>query len=802
MAFNAMKATLVEYEDKGGNIILPGDIIINNGASKATPVTSKVMAESTNISNEKTTDDLYTVEFAEKYCKDLKCKADSNDLKQPTDKWTYKSNEIGTYAIAADKIVVMNDKNKTLYDAVIGSTFADYAESDLMGYVQSKQDPTTAFVNGDSKVAATDAAAAVITALKNTNLTKGDVVYIYEDGNGAVDTIVVARYSYAKIDSVATNVTTTEKNNGAAYRLKLIDINGNNIGTYYDSYDDSAKNTLPGFNAGSYEEDVTLAVAKNGNKIVDSYVIEAVNGKPTAAKTEANGYITVDGTKYNYAGTPSGNYNSIDFTKNYAVYATKEGYVIAIDGVSAASLEDVYYVTSMYYDTIGGENVFYAQRVSLDGKAETVKVEEGSLVTELLNNQAVTVGTNVKNDIANDTSTGFAGLYTFNDDAVDASDPAPKQKSDDGILSFKKLSNDADIKADYVFSASKETYTGPIEKDDSSVTLSTSGKKYIGAETKFLVVGDLGSKIDVTAAVGGINTATSGYDLYYIADKDDSSTAMVVIVADKTGAVSPSAGGKDMVYLADTSKDQTGKYTYTATLYDMTKNESIDATITTDGGQNKQGFFSYEITDGNYKLKAYTGGKLADSTYTATDKGEGYVENLVINSVYEKNGVTMISGTVGNVTLTDAKLVGATIIDNRGSSDIDASVYNQTITTTTDLKDAVAAGKTVTADIYYDDGVTFIAIDSVATGYKVTHGTVTANGLTISAPVVNAEIAGGATVDVTFTGTATAAKTMQIKTGDKVLVEFNVTASQAGNAITGVSFNMPEADTALTLVVK
>ncbi len=52
MAYNAMKATLVEYEDKGGDIII-GDITINNGATKATPVTSKVKAESTNISAEK-----------------------------------------------------------------------------------------------------------------------------------------------------------------------------------------------------------------------------------------------------------------------------------------------------------------------------------------------------------------------------------------------------------------------------------------------------------------------------------------------------------------------------------------------------------------------------------------------------------------------------------------------------------------------------------------------------------------------------------------------------------------------------
>ena len=65
MAFNAMKATLVEYEDKGGDIII-GDITINNGATKATPVTSKVKADATSISDEKTADGYYTVEFAEK----------------------------------------------------------------------------------------------------------------------------------------------------------------------------------------------------------------------------------------------------------------------------------------------------------------------------------------------------------------------------------------------------------------------------------------------------------------------------------------------------------------------------------------------------------------------------------------------------------------------------------------------------------------------------------------------------------------------------------------------------------------
>ena len=40
----------MEYEDKGGDIII-GDITINNGATKATPVTSKVKADVTSISD-------------------------------------------------------------------------------------------------------------------------------------------------------------------------------------------------------------------------------------------------------------------------------------------------------------------------------------------------------------------------------------------------------------------------------------------------------------------------------------------------------------------------------------------------------------------------------------------------------------------------------------------------------------------------------------------------------------------------------------------------------------------------------
>ena len=82
----------------------------------------------------------------------------------------------------------------------------------------------------------------------------------------------------------------------------------NNIGTYYDAYDDSDKNELPGFDASIYEEGAVLAVAMNGKKAVASYVADVVTETPTSVKEAINGNITIDGAKYNYAGEPAGNY--------------------------------------------------------------------------------------------------------------------------------------------------------------------------------------------------------------------------------------------------------------------------------------------------------------------------------------------------------------------------------------------------------------------------------------------------------------------------------------------------------------
>ena len=56
-----------------------------------------------------------------------------------------------------------------------------------------------------------------------------------------------------------------------------------------------------------------------------------------------------------------------------------KGYAIAVDSACAANLEDICYVTAIYRDVVGGEDVYYAQCVSSEGKVDSVEVEKGAL---------------------------------------------------------------------------------------------------------------------------------------------------------------------------------------------------------------------------------------------------------------------------------------------------------------------------------------------------------------------------------------------------------------------------------------
>ena len=128
-AVNTLKATLVEYTDKGQSITING-ATISTGASNATYVTSNVYDAATSIDDtwDNTTHD-YTVEFAEKYQPDLRLTRDVDAFGRPSHTWTWKRVEIGSY-IDQEKLVAEYTAKVTgrdLYD-LLGSYVVDHDE--------------------------------------------------------------------------------------------------------------------------------------------------------------------------------------------------------------------------------------------------------------------------------------------------------------------------------------------------------------------------------------------------------------------------------------------------------------------------------------------------------------------------------------------------------------------------------------------------------------------------------------------------------------------------------------------------
>ena len=101
MAFNAMQTPLVEYESKGTTIEVNG-ATVTFGAREAQYVTTTRANEQT-ISKETLSNSAnYTVEFAEKYCRDLTLSGDTDAFARPAHTWRYDKELIGTYKNTPD----------------------------------------------------------------------------------------------------------------------------------------------------------------------------------------------------------------------------------------------------------------------------------------------------------------------------------------------------------------------------------------------------------------------------------------------------------------------------------------------------------------------------------------------------------------------------------------------------------------------------------------------------------------------------------------------------------------------------
>ena len=691
-AFNTLKATMVEYSDN--STVTVGDITISSQGDYSDVTNS--------TSSDGNIEDDGLMQFAERYFRDLEAEDDTDDFGRPATTWTYDGDELGTYANDADATYVVGDTDDDLATLVTDDACLDYSASDVLSNADvfyNGKDLGTYSSNRDEYPAG-----------------KGDIIEAYENDDNEVDTIVIRSYTYAKIDTVDEDLSSTHENNGASVALELVDIDDGSLGTWYDNYDDSDE-VLTGYNS-DYTEDTVLAVAisaEDDDVILDSYIMESVTGTPTSAravetystdKTDkasqvTNGTITIDGTRYEYAGQMTGlsTTDEVDFDEEYTIYLSAEGYVLAVDGDASASLDDVYYVAGAYGERSAGRLTYYI---------ETVAVQDGTYaVLELDSTDISTFGLTSS---SYDYNNSGEGLYLLDED-------------DDEYSVVKALTDDATVGS---YTVAVATYsdgyglTQPVERDSTTIRLDNSDKDrlYLADDTFFIGVEGVtgGSEdlenLDITTATGVMTMdpdKSSYLSVYVIYDDDQDAKFVVYAAAVMSGAVNIG----DVVYLTDESNTATSDG-YLVDLYLMDGLELVeDATVDQKTGQ---GFYDHEINeDGVYELTS-SSYELAGEV----DDEDGYAENVIFTSV-RSNRVTGATSD-DSIEFVAVSFADAVVIDTRSTSDKNNSLYSGDIESASALSSAINRG-TVTADVFVEDGeIVFVAVKSSARDTSIDDG--------------------------------------------------------------------------------
>ena len=680
IALNALEATMVEPDGTPGSVTTSDGTVVNLGSVTYNDRTSS-NSQYAAISEAEGDDGRYTVELGEDlFDGDLeKNSSGSDDFQRPAHVWEYNGDEIGTYADSADEIYVVDDEGQSVLDILTDSDYMNYDDDDIAS-------TPDVYINGEE-------------ADEDTTIYVGDIVEAFEDDDGVVTDVVVRRYTVAVVDSIDTDLSSTEERNGASVMITLADLDGNEIDDYYDDYDDD-EDVLAGYNS-AYEEGTVLAVAFYGNEtptsyvaggqVLDSYVAETASGSITGYRDDS---ITMDGTRYYYAGIAANEYsdNSFDFDEDYNVYLTEDGFVIGVDGSTGFSLSDLYYVTGVYRasGSYGGYD-YYAQAVSLtDGVVEEIELD-------------VDDEDNVLNDFNCDDDndyfdTSVAGLYEFDDDIATA-----KYDDNDAIDDYTVVVGDLDESVDV---------------DDTRINVG--GRYYLDSTTQYLAVDDTGSDIEVTAATGGMSADRN-------LDEDEQVIGDVYIIADGRDAVyviyaglNASASADDVIYISDDDYDRVSSDQYeNADVYFVETGDN--QTIVFDDDYTAKRFWEVDDIDDEdvYSLNSVT--DLSDTTIDE-DTDDGAITSLTIPATtsaidYLRNSALTTnddnSAAIEGRKFDDVSLANATIIDTRGTSERNGDAYTREITSVSRL-DAALDEASVTVDLYLMDGeIVFVAVTAV-----------------------------------------------------------------------------------------
>ena len=329
-AVNTIKATLVEYENKGTTITINGMEIVQ-GASTPKVVTSGVASQATSINSDVYTGTVsgasgtayYTVEFGEKYMPKLSLRGTEDDFARFTHTWSYDGVKIGTYTDDADLEYTEKVASDTIYDA-LGLTSTVSAEL----YV----DGVNVDVNGDytNDTYATAGTDAVRFTVQNNNTTKtgdtGILTQVWKTGhwnNGVwVTDVRITQMHYYVGDVVGKTAATT--NRDAYVTIVGRGLNADTLRSGNFTTEDFAIDDVVVYN-------YSQAVANPSKDAVQNVVVpETATGTLTSFTTGDS--ATVGGTKYDYSCTIANEAATSGVNTDVTVVLDPHGYAIDIDG--------------------------------------------------------------------------------------------------------------------------------------------------------------------------------------------------------------------------------------------------------------------------------------------------------------------------------------------------------------------------------------------------------------------------------------------------------------------------------------
>ena len=576
MAFNAMKANIVEY-DTQTNIDIGGGSSIVIGNKKAYNVTtSRDWGKNIYNDPEKEGGSGYIVQFAEQYCRDLELNetaTTADSFGRPAHKWSYDNDKVGTYADKAVLTYTTEFKGTELADD-IDDAGCEFAKKDgKYNEVKIVRNGGEANTMKDAEISALLDSSKAISGTGN-----GVAIEFYANDKDEVTTVVVVATYLGEVKSIKKDKDSTKaderelrveyKDTGAAtHSLTLTDDDTKGFNDVYD-------NVKVG--------DKVLVTPKGDNSKSDTAVSVAIPETVEAAITKVNNSdkeLTAGGEVYGIAKTGVQNYTAD--TDDVVIYLDQYGYVM--DATDQSDDEDKAAVLLKEYQSlVDGEITDMAKVITSDGE---------------VHEWVLTAKTNL--------AKGSFVTYTVNDD-------------DEYTLTNKAFNTS------YAEGATLVKGSVRITEKDKSLTLDGTNKAYFTSDVKFIFVNDDGT-YTVKEGVQKVNDAT-----WVMGTIDmDGTTAYIKTLFVSGGATSSTSSSDDIIYVAEstgkTSVVVDGK-TKTYTTYDAYINgEEVKDFYSS--STNASGFYTKEVEDnsGAYVLNNNT-------KYTANTGDLAVVANVAYSS--------------------------------------------------------------------------------------------------------------------------------------------------------------------------